>query len=45
LIDPYGKVIAECPMGEATSVSGILDKNMLEAFREKFPVLHDADTF
>mgnify|MGYP002515744688 CR=1 FL=1 len=45
LIDPYGKIVAECPMGEATEISGTLDKDMLEAFRQKFPVLHDADTF
>ena len=45
LIDPYGKVVAECPMGEAAETSGVLDKEMLEAFRQKFPVLHDADTF
>ena len=45
LIDPYGKVVAECPMGETTEISGVLDKEMLEAFRKKFPVLHDADKF
>jgi predicted amidohydrolase len=45
LIDPYGKVVAECPMEEATEISGTLDKDMLEAFRQKFPVLHDADKF
>jgi hypothetical protein len=32
-------------MGEATETSGVLDKEMLEAFRQKFPVLHDADKF
>ena len=45
LIDPYGKIVAECPMGEASGISGTLDKEMLEAFRQKFPVLHDADKF
>jgi predicted amidohydrolase len=45
VIDPYGKTIAECPMGEESEASAIVDMDALEAFREKFPVLNDADEF
>ena len=45
VIDPYGKAIAECPMGEESEASAIVDMDALEAFREKFPVLNDADEF
>ena len=45
VIDPYGKTIAECPMGEENEASAIVDMDALEAFREKFPVLNDADEF
>jgi predicted amidohydrolase len=45
LIDPYGRLVAACPMSEVASVCGKLDKDALYAFREKFPVLNDADAF
>lgn len=45
VIDPYGKTIAECPMGEESEASALVDMDALEAFREKFPVLNDADEF
>jgi predicted amidohydrolase len=45
VIDPYGKAIAECPMGEESEASAIVDMDALEVFREKFPVLNDADEF
>jgi hypothetical protein len=32
-------------MSEVASVCGKLDKEALNAFREKFPVLNDADAF
>lgn len=45
IIDPYGKIIAECQMGDESATTATLDKEALEAFRLKFPVLHDAETF
>ena len=45
LVDPYGHTVKECPRGEQSAVTVELDKTMLEAFREKFPVLDDADYF
>lgn len=43
VIDPYGKTIAECPMGEESEVSAVIDMDALAAFRQKFPVLEDRD--
>ena len=43
IIDPYGKVIAACADNEECEVSAEVDMEVLEAFREKFPVLKDAD--
>lgn len=43
MIDPYGKVVAQCPMDEEAYVSAETDLEALCAFREKFPVLKDAD--
>lgn len=45
VIDPYGKTIAECPMDEESEASAVIDMDALVAFREKFPVLNDADEF
>ncbi len=45
VIDPYGKTIAECSKGEEDSASAEIDMDALAAFREKFPVLDDADKF
>ena len=39
----YGKTIAECPAGEVAQRTAEIDMTALEAFREKFPVLRDAD--
>ena len=44
-IDPYGKTLAECERGKTGSVTVELDMDSLEAFRQKFPVLEDADGF
>lgn len=41
--DPYGSTIAQCPMAEEGSVSVEIDMEALAVFREKFPVLRDAD--
>ena len=43
VIDPYGKIIAECEDGVEMSSSAEIDMDMLEAFRAKFPVLNDSD--
>ena len=43
IIDPYGKIMAECEDGVEMEVTSEVDMNILEAFRAKFPVLNDAD--
>ena len=43
VIDPYGKCIASCERGEASEATTEIDMDALEAFRQKFPVLGDAD--
>ena len=43
LIDPYGKTIASCPMNTECEATACVDMEKLTAFREKFPVLSDAD--
>ena len=43
VIDPYGKIIASCEDGKEMSASAEIDMDMLEAFRQKFPVLNDSD--
>lgn len=43
LVDPYGRVQAQCPMDKETCMSAQMDMDALYAFRSKFPVLMDAD--
>ena len=43
IIDPYGKVIASCKDNAAETASAEIDMMMLDAFRQKFPVLNDSD--
>ena len=43
VIDPYGKHIASCEDGREMEASAEIDMEALRAFREKFPVLLDAD--
>jgi predicted amidohydrolase len=43
VIDPYGKCIAACAKGEECEATAEVDMESLRAFREKFPVLNDAD--
>lgn len=43
VIDPYGKVIASCPDGQESEATATIDIEALNAFRQKFPVLNDAD--
>ena len=45
LIDPYGKVIAECADGMESVAVAEISMEELAAFRLKFPVLDDADDF
>ena len=43
VLDAYGHAVASCPAGEqATAIAG-LDMERLNLFRQKFPVLNDAD--
>lgn len=43
VIDPYGKIIASCEDGKEMEVTAEVDMDVLEAFRDRFPVLNDAD--
>lgn len=45
IIDPYGTTIAECEQNQECSAVADVDLNTLNAFRDKFPVLDDADDF
>lgn len=45
LIDPYGKVVAECADGVESVAVAEISMEELAAFRQKFPVLDDADDF
>ena len=45
IIDPYGQTLASCERDQETTASATIDLEKLLAFREKFPVLNDADTF
>ena len=43
IIDAKGKLLAQVPDNTAAAATAILDMESLNAFREKFPVLQDAD--
>ena len=43
VIDPYGRILVECNDGVEMESTADVDMKVLEAFREKFPVLNDAD--
>ena len=43
IIDAYGKTLAQCAPDKAESASALLDMEALQRFRQKFPVLADAD--
>lgn len=45
VIDPYGKVVAECREGAEDAALAYMDMERLVRFRKKFPVLKDADAF
>lgn len=44
-IDPYGATVAAPEYGREGVVTADLDMSVLEAFREKFPVLEDGENF
>ena len=43
LIDSYGEIVCGAPLGEVAAVSYVLDFEKQDKFRQKFPVLYDAD--
>lgn len=43
IIDAYGHTLAECIPGRCESAAAELDMETLQRFRQKFPVLDDAD--
>ena len=43
IVDPYGNASASCAEGVEEIVSADLDLDSLQAFRDKFPMLNDAD--
>lgn len=43
IISPYGQVEASAPDDTTTVITSLLDLERLRAFRQKFPVLNDAD--
>lgn len=45
ILDPYGKTLTACEDGQECEATAELDMNMMETFRNKFPVLNDADAF
>lgn len=45
VIDPYGKIVSACEDGKECITVADIDMKELLAFREKFPVLEDADSF
>ena len=45
VIDAYGRTVVACEDGMETTALADIDMTALEAFRQKFPVLNDADSF
>ncbi len=45
VINPYGKTIAVCEDYKVCGAEAVIDMDVLEDFRKKFPVLTDADDF
>ena len=45
VIDCFGNPLVICPINEVISSTAEIDLKRLQAFREKFPVLDDADEF
>lgn len=45
IVNPYGEIVAECEVGVECESSVNIDMALLRDFRDKFPVLNDADYF
>ncbi|MBP3426461.1 MAG: amidohydrolase [Rikenellaceae bacterium] len=45
ILDPYGRTIAACADNTECEATAEIDMALLEEFRQKFPVLSDADPF
>ena len=45
IIDAYGRIIAQCASGMVETAAAELNMEELQRFRQKFPVLKDADAF
>lgn len=45
IIDAYGRTVVACPDGEVSALSADIDMPALNAFRKKFPVLYDGESF
>ena len=45
IINPYGQIIVECERHKECSAEAVLDMQMLQAYRTKFPALNEKDKF
>lgn len=45
IINPYGQTIVECERHKECSAEAVLDMQMLQAYRAKFPALNEKDKF
>lgn len=45
VLDPYGMPLVACEKGKVCAEIAEIDMEGLEAFRQKFPVINDADSF
>ena len=45
IINPYGQIIVECERHKECSAEAVLDMQMLQAYRAKFPALNEKDKF
>jgi predicted amidohydrolase len=45
ILNAYGQAVAECVPGKVDTAVALLDMDELHRFRQKFPVLADADDF
>ena len=43
IINPYGQIIVECERHKECSAEAVLDMQMLQAYRTKFPALNEKD--
>ena len=45
IVDPYGRIVAQCKDREEDVATAVLRLEAMKSFRQKFPVLDDADFF